>query len=136
MDLESCSMKIRLFFSYWLPVVLYAGMIVMFSSMSTPQAHFPSWLGGINDKVVHALEYAVLAILCYRAFLYGVGPRFANFAGFLGVAGAILFGITDEIHQYFVPLREADPWDLLSNAVGSMVGVTCWQEVLLRFRLV
>ena len=97
-------MKIRLFLWYWLPVVLYAGMIAMFSSMSTPQSHFPEWVGGINDKIVHALEYAVLAILCYRAFLYGAGPRLEKYAGIFAMAGAILWGVTDEIHQYFVPV--------------------------------
>ena len=129
-------MNIRLFLWYWLPVVLYAGMIALFSSMSTPQSHFPDWFSGINDKIVHALEYAVLAILCYRAFLYGAGPQLAKFAGILGIAGAICFGVTDEIHQYFVPLREADPWDLLANAIGSVVGVIGWQEVLLRIRFI
>jgi len=108
----------------------------MFSSMSAPQTYFPGWAGEINDKVVHTLEYAILAILCYRAFLHATGPRLADFAGVLAIVGAILFGVSDELHQYFVPLREADPWDLVANAAGAFVGVTCWQEIFPRLRFI
>ena len=120
--LEQLSMSMRIFIWYWVPVVLYAGLIVTLSSMSTPQTHFPSWFDGISDKVWHALEYAVLAILCYRAFLYGAGSRVAAYAVPLAMVAAILFGATDEIHQYFVPLREADGLDVLADATGAILG--------------
>ena len=99
-------MNMRIFLWYWVPVLFYAGLIVTLSSMSTPQTHFPSWFDGISDKIWHAMEYAVLAILCYRAFLYGAGSRVAAYAVPLAMVAAILFGATDEIHQYFVPLRD------------------------------
>ena len=129
-------MFLRLFFVYWLPVLLYGGTIVMFSSMSTPQIYFPGWVQGVNDKILHTLEYAVLAILCYRAFLYAAGPRLRDLAGMLAMAGAILFGVSDELHQYFVPLRDADPWDLVANAAGSLIGVTCWQKISQSLRVI
>jgi len=129
-------MHTRLFLVYWLPAILYAGMIVMFSSMSSPQTYFPGWAGEINDKVLHTLEYAILAILCYRAFLYASGPRLAEFAGSLAILAAILFGVSDELHQSFVPLREADPWDVIANAAGSLMGVTVWQKISPRLRLI
>jgi VanZ family protein len=129
-------MLTRLLLVYWLPVVLYAGTIVMLSSMSTPQTYFPGWAGEINDKVVHMLEYAILGILCYRAFLHASGPRLADFAAILAIVAAILFGVSDELHQYFVPLREADPWDLVANAAGALVGVTVWQEIFPRLRFI
>ena len=114
---------------YWLPVIIYGGTIVICSSMSTPQKYFPGWVGEINDKVIHMLEYAILAILCYRAFLHAAGPQFADFAGTLAMVAAVLFGVSDEIHQSFVPLRQADPWDLVANAGGAVIGVTGWQKI-------
>jgi VanZ family protein len=36
-------------------------------------------------------------------------------------AAAMMFGVTDEIHQYLVPGRHADPLDLLLNAVGALI---------------
>lgn len=127
-------MNVRIFFWYWSPVILYAGLIVVLSSMSAPQTHFPSWFDGVSDKIWHALEYAVLAILCHRAFLYGAGRRLSAYAVSLAIISAILFGATDEIHQYFVPLREADGLDLLADATGAILGVKIWQGMTLRVR--
>jgi VanZ family protein len=111
-------------------------MIVMLSSMSSPQTYFPGWAGEINDKVLHTLEYAILAILCYRAFLHASGPWLAEFAGSLAIIAAILFGVSDEFHQSFVRLREADPWDLVADAAGSLMGVTCWKKISPRLRMI
>ena len=108
----------------------------MFSSTSTPYTYFPGWVGEVSDKVLHALEYAILAILCYRAFLHASGPGLADYAGVLAIVGAILFGVSDELHQYFVPLRDADPWDLVANGVGSLIGVSGWQIISPRIRLI
>ena len=128
-DFTSHFMSIRIFLWYWSPVVLYAGLIVALSSMSAPQTHFPSWFEGVSDKIWHALEYAVLAILCHRAFLYGAGHQLSVYAVPLAIVAAILFGATDEIHQFFVPLREADGLDLLADATGAILGVKVWQGI-------
>ena len=87
-------------------------------------------------KSVHALEYAILAILCYRALLHASEPALADYAAILAIVGAILFGVSDELHQYFVPLREADPWDLVANGAGSLMGVTAWQIISPRLRFI
>ena len=129
-------MSMRIFVWYWVPVILYAGSIVTLSSMSTPQTHIPSWFDGISDKILHALEYAVLAILCYRAFLNGAGRRVAANAVPLAMVAAILFGATDEVHQYFVPLREMDGLDLLADATGAILGVKIWKGIAPRLPLV
>ena len=129
-------MSIRIFVWYWVPVILYAGLIVTLSSMSTPHTHFPRWFDGISDKIWHALEFAVLAILCHRAFLYGVGSRVGAYAVPLAIVAAILFGATDEVHQYFVPLRQADGLDLLADATGAILGVKIWEGIAPRLRLV
>ena len=36
---------------------------------------------------------------------------------------AIAYGITDEVHQHFVPGRHMDPLDLLTDAVGAAAAV-------------
>lgn len=125
-------MSIRLILVYWLPVFFYAGWIVMFSSLSAPQVYFPGWAGEINDKILHMLEYAILAILCYRAFLHAASQQLSDFAVVLAIVATILFGVSDEIHQSFVPLRKADPWDLVADAAGSLMGVILWRKISLR----
>ena len=33
----------------------------------------------------------------------------------------VLYGATDELHQYFVPNRSCDIWDFVANAVGAVI---------------
>jgi len=105
---------------YWAPVVGYAGLIFSLSSLSHPEEQLPSFLlKGISDKVLHAVEYAMLALLCYRAFRWAAGPVVARQAVVLAIVTASVFGLTDEVHQLFVPLREASWQDWLADTVGA-----------------
>jgi VanZ family protein len=36
---------------------------------------------------------------------------------------AAMFGLSDEIHQYFVPGRNMDPLDLLTDAIGAALAL-------------
>ena len=63
---------------YWVPVALYAGVIFFLSDQSHPEEHLPSFLlKNVSDKVLHAVEYAVLGALCYRAFRWGLNGQVA-----------------------------------------------------------
>jgi VanZ family protein len=41
----------------------------------------------------------------------------------LSVVLSSLYGVSDEIHQYFVPFREADLLDVLADTLGGILGV-------------
>ena len=43
---------------------------------------------------------------------------------FISIGSATLYGISDEIHQYFVPFRQADTLDAVANASGSICGIS------------
>lgn len=58
-------------------------------------------------------EYGVLAALLLRA------TRKAPLS--LLIAG--LYGVSDEVHQYFVPGRSASAYDALADVLGA--GVVC-----------
>jgi VanZ family protein len=45
----------------------------------------------------------------------------------LSILSAGLFGLSDEIHQYFVPARNADLWDFIADMIGSLSGVFLYQ---------
>lgn len=102
------------------PVLLYAALIVYLSSRSSlPSVRF-------NDKVMHFGEYAVLAFLINRALLQ-LFPRWRVRQTTLGaVAFASLFGVTDEIHQYFVPNRDASIYDVVADVAGSAFGAMAY----------
>jgi VanZ family protein len=39
---------------------------------------------------------------------------------------AVLFGVTDEWHQSWIPGREMDPWDWAADSIGSGLGLILW----------
>ncbi len=112
----------RRFIVYWGPVLGYAGLIFYLSAQSHPDDSLPSLFGDVNDKVLHAMEYAGLGGLCYRAFRWGAVGTPAIRALFVAMLTASLYGITDEGHQRFVPLRESSWQDWLADATGSALG--------------
>lgn len=64
------------------------------------------------DKVAHALAYAVLgALLAWATGRPG-----------LAVALATLYGVSDELHQAFVPGRTPDVLDLVADLLGATAG--------------
>ncbi len=108
---------------YWLPVLGYASVIFYLSSLPHPEEEVPKFLfEKFSDKLLHFLEYAVLAVLCYRAFSFASGPRMSQHAVLLAVLSASLYGITDEIHQVFIPFRESSVVDWLADTAGAAIG--------------
>ena len=115
---------------YWVPVALYAGMIFYLSSQSHPDDDLPSFLfEEISDKVLHAVEYGILSVLCYRAFRWAAGPAIAQQAVVLAIVTASLYGITDEVHQSFVPLRDSSWQDWLADTIGAVIGALSWRFI-------
>ncbi|GAW93133.1 VanZ family protein [Calderihabitans maritimus] len=106
----------RFLLTYWVPVFLYMGVIFYFSSKTGEEVSFVT----IPDYFSHGLEYMGLSYLLFRA-LHNTAPdlptgKIAAWA----VAISIFYGITDEIHQYFVPGRTSAISDLLADAVGAV----------------
>jgi VanZ family protein len=98
--------------SAWLPVVAWAAVIFTLSSIPDLGTGLGGW-DLVLRKIAHAAEYAVLGALLLRA----IGREAP--AAALGIA----YAVTDEVHQAFVPGRQAAPLDVLIDAVGVIVGV-------------
>ena len=117
-------------FWYWVPVALYAGVIFYLSAQSHPEEQLPSFLlKDVSDKVLHAVEYGILALLCYRAFRWAAGPAVAQQAVVLAIVTASVYGITDEVHQFFVPFRESSWLDWLADTIGAAIGAISWRFI-------
>ena len=113
---------------YWVPVVLYAGTIFYLSAQSHPEEQLPLFLfEGVSDKVLHAVEYTVLGVLCYRVFRWGMSGQVASRALLFAIVTASLYGMTDEAHQLFVPFRESNWQDWLADTVGAVIGAMSWR---------
>lgn len=101
---------------HWLPTIAYLGLIFYLSSQSKPLDMDMDFKG--IDKVLHIGEYAAAAfLLCYSLIKSGVKKVFI-----LAFIFSVLYGISDEIHQSFVPNRTADLFDILADVIGSFIG--------------
>jgi VanZ family protein len=149
--------KTRLFLKYWLPVLVWMCVIFSASSDRTSFQHSSRIIGPLvhwllphlSEEAVHAVivfvrkcahlaEYAVLALLLWRALHKPAEPvpspwRWSK-AGLVLVLVA-LYAASDEIHQAFVPSRESSVWDVLLDTSGAALGLLClWAIGRLRRR--
>ena len=119
--------KIISFIQFQLPMAAWCLFIFMASSI--PQAKLPA-LEHYSDKVVHASVFAVLAWLTHVALFhqpYRFLRRHSLSITFLFV---VLYGMSDEFHQYFTPGRSTDIFDVMADAFGALV----YSGIQLRFR--
>jgi VanZ family protein len=113
----------------WLPPVAYMAVIFYLSAQSDP---LPVVTAHVWDKLLHAIEYAVLGILFARA-LFGEGlgiPATLVFAVLLGAA----YGASDEYHQLLVPMRNADVQDWIVDLIGASLGAAGFSFGVARLR--
>lgn len=114
---------------YWGPVALYAALIFAGSAISNPPEAIASVLKAVSDKVLHMCEYGVLGALAYRACRYAAGPWVAQHAVIVAAFGCAVYGLSDEVHQLFVPSRHGDPLDLVADTTGALLGAWMWRWV-------
>ncbi|MBN2251052.1 MAG: VanZ family protein [Candidatus Altiarchaeota archaeon] len=108
----------------WALVFSYAALIYSVSSMSRPPQPMAS-----NDAFAcealatlgHFMEYMVFGFLLYAAFR-SLGGRFDKKAVWLAIIAATIYGLTDEIHQSFVPNRDCSIIDLSADFLGASIG--------------
>jgi VanZ family protein len=134
---------------YWLPLLVWLGVIFIGSTdlMSAQQTSrflvpFLLWLKpNISAQTImqihffvrkagHVTEYAILAILLWRAVLYGtnVAAKMPILYGSVWLVCAI-FAASDEFHQSFVPTRTAAWGDVMIDSGGAIFGLLIWSAI-------
>ena len=131
------------FLRYWLPVVLWRLLIFGLSTKAGAPNNTSRIIGpivrwlvpGISDealgrvvfgvrKTSHVTEYAVLALLCWRARrqpVRGVVRPWRRTDAAFAFVVAVAFAASDEWHQSFVPSRQGSWWDVLLDASGAVL---------------
>jgi len=108
---------VRLFAASWRwgLAASYAAAIVVASARSG----VPDLPGGPSDKLLHALAYAGLCACVIFAATRGRWREATVRVALASAVACVLYGITDEWHQSFVPGRDASAGDVAADALGS-----------------
>ena len=109
------------FVKYWLPLCIYVAAVITVSSMPTLPSPDPRLLK--PDKLWHFLEYMILGFLVFRAFRSASKAWVGEHPYLATLLFVIIFGATDEIHQSFVPGRNASPFDWMADTAGGMLAM-------------
>jgi VanZ family protein len=133
----------KLFLKYWLPPLVWLGIIFVGSTDLMSAEHTsrfivpillwlkpdiaPATLESIHmaiRKCAHLSEYAVLALLFWRALRRGsaIQGKMPILFGAVLVACA-LFAASDEFHQSFVKSRTPSVGDVLLDIAGAVIGL-------------
>lgn len=128
------------FFKYWFPLLFWMLLIFIGSTDVLSAEHtsrflvpFLRWLDpqiswpALNSiqiiirKLGHLTEYAILAILLWRALATTNLKSSTLFA--ICLAGCAVFAASDEFHQSFVPSRTSSLHDVMIDTCGAFSGL-------------
>lgn len=101
---------------------LNQGLGIFSSIYQTMQAVQASILGpGVDvlSSIAHFCEYTMFGALLANALCSHMPLRRACL---IAIACASLYGVSDEIHQLFVPERMCDPVDWMVDTAGATLG--------------
>jgi VanZ family protein len=103
---------------FWLPVATCMGFI--FYASSIPGSDIPPLFPG-QDIVFHFVIYMALAYFFSRA-LKNTADISAKKVFIFTLIFGVLYAISDEIHQAFVPLRSVSGFDVFIDGCGTFAG--------------
>ena len=101
------------------PVLVIIYCCIIFAVSSIPGTDLPELPA--TDYIMHGIEYAGLGFLLawWRKSRGESVKKLIMFS----LATASLYGITDEVHQYFVPGRFMSLTDWIADTIGAMAGI-------------
>lgn len=104
----------------WLPVVIWMALIFTLSSIPDLRSGLQPLWDAILRKLAHATEYGILAWLFFRPLRrHGID---GGFAAILAVVLSVVYAVSDEFHQTFVPGRSGAGLDVVIDSLGASIG--------------
>lgn len=126
---------------YWLPVVVWAALIIQATGRTFDAPHTSGvlaaflvglglhlsakTLGFVNlaiRKTAHLTEYAILTVLSFRAIREGRRGFTASWA-LIALVITVCVASSDEFLQSFTPTRTSSPWDVALDTCGGTIAI-------------
>jgi len=83
-------------------------------------------------KAAHVSEYAMLAVLLYRAFVHTVFQSRRALSAGLVLLSCTAYAASDEFHQSFVPSRTSSLRDVMIDVCGATLAVLLYWSIAMR----
>lgn len=136
--------KRRSLLIHWIPVALWMLLIFSASGDAKSAQHsaffldpllnwlLPNASGAQRELVVlgirklaHVTEYAILAALVWRALRCWCNPLapWKSSHALISLAVVVVYAITDELHQTFIPNRQGSPIDVAIDTFGGALAL-------------
>jgi VanZ family protein len=129
----------------WMVFIFFAST-VQFSASNTSRIIRPLllWLfPGISEeritfvhfivrKLSHLTEYAILGLLAARAFITSSRESLRALWFLFSLLLVIVYALSDEYHQSFVPARTGSIYDSLIDITGGLIGLlllALWRKI-------
>lgn len=106
---------------YWLPAVLWMIIIFLLSSKQKVSVSSDTLTNFILLKTLHMIEYAGLFFWLFRAISSILTQNHLSEKLSLTLFITIIYAISDEIHQTYVPFREGVIRDVAIDSIGAYI---------------
>jgi len=107
---------------FWFPPILWM-VIIFFLSSRTKISLSPEYLiNFLIFKTLHMIEYAILYLLFFRAFLsHSKNGLPLSTSLLVPILFSVIFAASDELHQTFVYSRQGTVRDVIIDTVGIIL---------------
>lgn len=102
-----------------LPLLYMVLIWILSSNPADAIVNTPFSFDALLKESLHLIEFAILYWLI--AFAFMAQNKWSEKASLLAAIISILYGLTDEIHQSFVPSRSATVIDFIKDTIGVTV---------------
>jgi len=115
-------------YAYPILALVITGLIVYLSSIpDLAIVRAGSKADQILSNLAHIPAYGILTFMWLKSFNGSLRHRSRAVFNGLILIGLLLFSITDEIHQSFVPGRTASALDVGLDLLGIFLGLAIWR---------
>lgn len=107
---------------FWLPPVLWMGLMFFLSSFHKIQVTDVGWANFVTRKLAHLIEYAILCFLFFRGLKNTLKLNLHQILA-LAFLLTVLYALSDEYHQTFISGRTGRFLDIGIDSLGALLGL-------------